>query len=137
MGKDVEQTVFTRADRQRFRQKIRRCLDVFAQMLAESRFQTGPMAGLEIELNLVDDAGDPTMRNAAVLEAIADPAFQTELGQFNIEINLLGLPLHPGDGVVRFACRRVQHYSSSNGSQVQNACRRRQKRSRLTRSPHV
>jgi gamma-glutamyl:cysteine ligase YbdK (ATP-grasp superfamily) len=88
MGKDVEQTVFTRADRQNFRQKIRRCLDVFAQMLAESRFDVGPMAGLEIELNLVDDAGDPTMRNADVLDAIQDPAFQTELGQFNIEINL-------------------------------------------------
>ncbi len=88
MGKDVIQTEFTRSDRANFRQKIRRCLDVFAQMLAEARFETGPMAGLEIELNLVDDAGDPTMRNAAVLDAIADPAFQTELGQFNIEINL-------------------------------------------------
>jgi hypothetical protein len=88
MGKDVEQVEFSRADRQRFRQKIRLCLDVFAQMLSEARFEVGPMAGLEIELNLVDDAGDPTMRNAAVLDAIADPAFQTELGQFNIEINL-------------------------------------------------
>jgi gamma-glutamyl:cysteine ligase YbdK (ATP-grasp superfamily) len=96
MGKDVEQTEFTRADRQRFRQKIRLCLDVFAQMLAESRFDAGPMAGLEIELNLVDDAGDPTMRNAAVLDAIADPAFQTELGQFNIEINLPPRKLGPG-----------------------------------------
>ena len=28
------------------------------------------------------------MRNAAVLEAIADPDFQTELGQFNVEINI-------------------------------------------------
>src|SRR3982751_2328686 len=88
MGKDVEQVEFSRADRQRFRQKVRLCLDVFAQMLSEARFETGPMAGLEIELNLVDEAGDPTMRNAAVLDAIADPAFQTELGQFNIEINL-------------------------------------------------
>jgi gamma-glutamyl:cysteine ligase YbdK (ATP-grasp superfamily) len=96
MGKDVAQTVFTRADRQRFRQKIRRCLDVFAQMLAESRFETAPTAGLEIELNLVDDAGDPAMRNAAVLEAIADPAFQTELGQFNIEINLPPRRLNTG-----------------------------------------
>ena len=28
------------------------------------------------------------MANAEVLEAIADPDFQTELGQFNVEINL-------------------------------------------------
>jgi hypothetical protein len=60
MGKDVERTEFTRADRQRFRQKVRQCLDVFAQMLAESRFDTDrPMSGLEVELNLVDEAGDP------------------------------------------------------------------------------
>ena len=38
--------------------------------------------------NLVDDEGDPALKNAEVLEAIADPAFQTELGQFNIEINV-------------------------------------------------
>jgi gamma-glutamyl:cysteine ligase YbdK (ATP-grasp superfamily) len=89
MGKDVDATVFTREDRQRFRRKVRRCLDTFARMLAESRFDfERPMVGLEIELNLVDAAGDPAMKNAEVLEAIADPAFQTELGQFNIEINL-------------------------------------------------
>ena len=28
------------------------------------------------------------MRNAAVLDAIADPAWATELGQFNLEINV-------------------------------------------------
>ena len=32
--------------------------------------------------------GDPAMCNAPVLEAIADAAFQTELGQFNVEINI-------------------------------------------------
>ena len=102
MGKDVEATVFTREDRQRFRQKVRRCLDTFARMLAESRFESErPMAGLEIELNLVDDSGDPAMRNAEVLDAIADPAFQTELGQFNIEINLPPRQLATG-GLVDF-----------------------------------
>ena len=33
------------------------------------------MTGLEVELNLVDERGDPAMRNAEVLEAIADPDF--------------------------------------------------------------
>ncbi len=102
MGKDVEATVFTREDRQRFRQKVRRCLDTFARMLAESRFDSDrPMAGLEIELNLVDNAGDPLMKNAEVLDAIADEAFQTELGQFNIEINLPPQQLSTG-GIVAF-----------------------------------
>ncbi len=58
-------------------------------MLRESRFDLRqPMTGLEIELNLVDGDADPAMRNTQALAAIADPAFQTELGQFNIEINV-------------------------------------------------
>jgi hypothetical protein len=58
-------------------------------MLSESKFDVErPMTGLEIELNLIDANEDPAMRNAAVLQAIADDQFQTELGQFNIEINV-------------------------------------------------
>jgi gamma-glutamyl:cysteine ligase YbdK (ATP-grasp superfamily) len=44
--------------------------------------------GQEIELNLVDERGAPSMRNADVLKAIASPAWSTELGQFNLEINV-------------------------------------------------
>jgi hypothetical protein len=89
MGQDVAARVFSRADRQRYREKVRTCLDVFARMLADERFEAGRGSfGLEIELNLTDDAGLPAMSNASVLEAIADPNFQTELGQFNVEINI-------------------------------------------------
>jgi gamma-glutamyl:cysteine ligase YbdK (ATP-grasp superfamily) len=89
MGEDVTATVFSREDRQRYRQKVKRCLDVFARMLSESRFEAAPGSmGLEIELNLTDEAGDPAMLNARVLEAIADGDFQTELAQFNVEINV-------------------------------------------------
>lgn len=88
MGEEVDAQEFTGADRTRHREKVRRCLDVFERMLRESAFDTDdPMTGLEMELNLVDEAGDPALRNAEALEAIADPDFQTELGQFNIEIN--------------------------------------------------
>ena len=89
MGEDVDAQEFSRADRTRYREKVHRCLDVFERMLSEDLFHTDdPMTGLEVELNLVDEAGDPALKNAEVLEAIADPAFQTELGQFNIEINV-------------------------------------------------
>src|SRR5256714_890183 len=58
-------------------------------MLSEARFNPERRSfGLEVELNLTDDAGEPALVNAAALEAIADPAFQTELGQFNVEINV-------------------------------------------------
>src|SRR5919106_6434003 len=89
MGEEVEVQEFTRADRTRHREKVRRNLDVFARMLREARFDTDdPMTGLEVELNLIDEVGDPALRNAEALQAIADPAFQTELGQFNIESNV-------------------------------------------------
>ena len=59
------------------------------------------MTGLEVELNLVDEACDPAMKNAEALEAIADPDFVTELGQFNLEINVAPRSL-AGDGIMTF-----------------------------------
>ncbi|MDT4929567.1 MAG: hypothetical protein QOF92_2434, partial [Pseudonocardiales bacterium] len=89
MGEDVASRTFSRQDRQLFREKLRSCLDVFAHMLGESKFDfERPLTGLEIEFNLIDDQQDPAMRNAEVLNAIANDDFQTELGQFNIEINV-------------------------------------------------
>ena len=89
MGEEVAHQEFTREDRTRYREKVRRCLDVFARMLRESAFDAeAPMTGMEIELNLVDEVGDPSLKSAEALEAIADESFQTELGLFNLEINV-------------------------------------------------
>src|SRR4051812_34507494 len=89
MGEEVAVTVFTREDRQRYREKVKRNLDVFARMLAEHAFDREQRSvGLEIELNLTEATGDPAMANAHVLELVSDPDFQTELGQFNVEINI-------------------------------------------------
>jgi hypothetical protein len=89
VGEKVTAQEFSREDRLRYRDKVKRNLDVFARMLSESRFECESRSiGLEIELNLTDDAGDPAFKNAEALEAIANPDFQTELGQFNVEINV-------------------------------------------------
>src|SRR5215210_7212096 len=89
MGEDVEAKGFTREDRRRYRDKVRRSLDVFARLLGEARFDAERRSfGLEIELNLTDIHGDPALVNAAVLESIADADFQTELARFNVEINV-------------------------------------------------
>src|SRR3954464_12006045 len=88
-GEDVAARNFSREDRQRYREKLRACLDVFGRMLSESRFDfERPLTGLEIEFNLVDDRHDTAMRNEDVLNAIANDVFQAEVGQFNIEINV-------------------------------------------------
>jgi hypothetical protein len=88
MGKDVSQGAFSREDRARYRHKVRRCLDVFALMLDDFGFDADrPTTGLEIELDLVDFDAEPAMRNEEILANLADPTFQTELGQFNLELN--------------------------------------------------
>ncbi len=94
MGRDIQAIKISGEDRRNYREKLRRSLDVFDRMLRESIFDTSlSLVGQEIELNLVDERGEPSMRNAAVLDAIANPAWATELGQFNIEINVPPRPL--------------------------------------------
>ncbi len=102
MGQEVKGREFTRHDRRVHREKVRQCLDVFARMLRESRFDfERPKTGLEVELNLVDDDCNPALKNTEVLEAISDPDFVTELGQFNLEINVAPRTLLD-DGVSAF-----------------------------------
>lgn len=89
MGEEVSSATYTREQRRSYREKVRQCLDVLERMLADARFDTDDqLTGLEIELNLVDADFAPAMVNAQVLESIADPDFQTELGQYNIELNV-------------------------------------------------
>jgi hypothetical protein len=89
MGRDVPAITVSQQDRRAYREKVRQCLDVFARMLRESRFASEtPQLGLEIELDLVDDQARPCMRNTEILEAIADPHWASELGLFNLEINV-------------------------------------------------
>jgi hypothetical protein len=89
MGRDIQAIKISGEDRRNYREKLRRSLDVFDRMLRERLFEADPaLTGLEIELNLVDENGWPSMRNADVLAALADPAWATEVGQFNLEINV-------------------------------------------------
>src|SRR6478735_8833721 len=124
MGEDVEAQEFSRADRTRYREKVHACLDVFARMLREARFDTDdPMTGLEVELNLVDEVGDPALKNAEALEAIADPDFQTELGQFNIEINVPPAKLREGglttfEDTLRRSLNDAEEKSSAVGAHM-------------------
>ena len=89
MGRDIPAIAVSEQERRAYDQKARRCLDVLRRMLSESAFTDGAARlGLEIELNLVDAAGLPSMKNTEVLTALADPSWASELGQFNLEINV-------------------------------------------------
>ncbi|MFJ1708135.1 glutamate-cysteine ligase family protein [Kitasatospora sp. NPDC088346] len=89
MGEKVVATRAELSDRQLYRRKLQSCLDVLERMLREQRFdRPRAMMGLEIELNLVDEQGLPVLGNTRVLQSIASADFQTELGQFNVEVNI-------------------------------------------------
>jgi hypothetical protein len=96
MGDEISASSYSREERQRYREKVQLCLDVFERMLSSATFESdgeNPLTGLEVELNLVDLERQPFLGNAAVLEEIADPLFQTELGAYNIEMNVPPRPL--------------------------------------------
>jgi gamma-glutamylcysteine synthetase len=89
VGQDIEQVRFTREDRQRYREKVKRNLTVLREMLEEGRFETDrKLVGIEVEFYVVDDDGEPMMINAELLSRLESETFQTELAQFNIEFNL-------------------------------------------------
>ncbi len=89
MGEDIERVEFTREDRQRYRDKVKRCLAVFHEMLDADMFEVRrKLAGLEMELYVTDADGRPAHVNAELLARLESADFQTELAQFNIEFNL-------------------------------------------------
>lgn len=96
MGEEVKRTTYDSAHRREYRRKGALCLDAFETMLAQSSFDSEqPLTGMEIECNLVDADYQPAMSNRHVLDAIGDPAYQVELGAYNIEFNVPPRPL-PG-----------------------------------------
>ena len=124
MGDEVQHTSYSRAQRQQYRKKVQLCLDVFETMLAESSFEFDrPMTGMEIECNLVDGDYQPAMTNQEVLAAIADPAYQTELGAYNIEFNVPPRPL-PGrralklESEVRASLNAAETKAGTDGAHI-------------------
>jgi hypothetical protein len=89
VGRDIDQVRFTREDRQRYREKVKRGLEVLRQMLEHGSFETQrKLIGVEVEFYVVDTDGEPMMINAELLSRLESEDFQTELAQFNIEFNL-------------------------------------------------
>ena len=124
MGREIQAIKFSGEDRRVYREKVRRSLDALARMLREHRFEDNPASvGQEIELNLVDSQALPSMRNTDVLDAIADPAWGVELGQFNLEINvpprrLAGDALAELEQVVRDDLNAGDNKARSTGTRV-------------------
>ncbi len=89
MGQDIDQIRFTREDRQRYRDKVKRNLAVLKHLIDTGAFEVErKLVGVEVEFYVVDGDGAPMMINAELLSRIESEDFQTELAQYNIEFNL-------------------------------------------------
>lgn len=88
MGEDLRTHEFDATALRRFSLALLDDLEALETLLDDGRIESGVRRiGAEQEMFLVDRAWRPAPVNLALLEALDDPAFTTELGSFNIELN--------------------------------------------------
>jgi gamma-glutamyl:cysteine ligase YbdK (ATP-grasp superfamily) len=103
MGQSVERSSFEHRDFVRFQRALRAETDWLHNLVERDQLsQHAPMAGLELEAWLVDAAGRAAPRNAEFIARCASPEVVTEIGRFNIEINVPPQPV-AGTGLDRLA----------------------------------
>lgn len=123
MGREVARTEYTRSQRTRYRRELRRNLDIFETFLDHAEFRTEGTIGVELEMNLVDDAEQPALTSTAVLEALDDPDYVHEIGAFNLETNLpvtspLGAGLRGLEDELERRMRRAEDAARTRGGHV-------------------
>ncbi len=94
MGQNIDQTEFSDNDYRHFQTKLFEQLATLKAMLARPNFGNEPLKlGAELEMYLVDHQGEVKLNNQLLLEKLADPQFQPELNQYNLELNLSAFEL--------------------------------------------
>jgi len=89
MGKNIAKLKFTENDFLQFQQKLYQQLEQLKHILARPNFgQETLKIGAELEMYLVDDQGEVSLSNQALIKDLQDEQFQPELNQYNIELNL-------------------------------------------------
>ncbi len=103
MGQSVERSSFEHRDFVRFQRALRAETDWLHDLVERDALsQRAPMAGLELEAWLIDATGRPAPRNAEFIARCASSEVVTEIGRFNIEINVPPQPV-AGAGLGRLA----------------------------------
>lgn len=89
MGQAIEQQQFTAADYQRFEGRLAEQLLELRSLLQQPGFGQGePTLGAEVELYLIDSAGQPVCRNRELCDALPGGGLTLEINRYNIESNL-------------------------------------------------
>ena len=93
MGRDITQSYYGIDDFRRFQCTLYNQLDQLKLILKNSEFGNEPLRfGAELEFYIVNQDGEVSLSNNSLLDGLADPQFQPELNQYNIELNLSAVP---------------------------------------------
>lgn len=96
MGEHKVKTVHSSEEKARFVDHLIKDIAVLDQMIGEDCFEQGiQRIGAEQELAILNNDCDPAFLGPEILDRIPDPRFTTEIGRFNLEINLDPLELTP------------------------------------------
>jgi gamma-glutamyl:cysteine ligase YbdK (ATP-grasp superfamily) len=94
MGIEIDRISFSEADYQAFGVRLEENLDCLQQLLARPGFGDGAASlGSELEMYVIDGAGNPLHANEEILAAADDPNLTLELNRYNLEFNLSPYPL--------------------------------------------
>lgn len=94
MGREIGQTRFTPADFAAFDARLRAETALLHERFRAAAFSTRDrVGGFELEVWLIDAAGNPAPINAPFLARLADPLVVPELARFNVEVNSRPEPL--------------------------------------------
>jgi gamma-glutamyl:cysteine ligase YbdK (ATP-grasp superfamily) len=94
VGIAIEREEFNREEYASFSERLAQNLETLRALLERPGFGVGDTSiGAEVEMHLIDAAGQPAPVNRAVLETVRDPRCTLETDAFNFEINADPLPL--------------------------------------------
>jgi gamma-glutamyl:cysteine ligase YbdK (ATP-grasp superfamily) len=94
MGQDINVSHFKHYDFHRFDQLIAREMEVLHEVFQTGRFsEKRAIGGLELELWIVDAAGNPLPINDDLLARTDSPDIVPEMSRFNVEFNVEPQPL--------------------------------------------
>ena len=124
MGSQDVQRDEDAAELRAFISQLLRDVQALERMLDEGMIESGVhRIGAEQEMFLVDAARRPAMLAMELLERVADPHYTTELGLFNLEVNLDPL-VFEGDclsrleGQLQSALQRLREAAHEHGAEV-------------------
>jgi hypothetical protein len=93
MGVSIDRAEFSDAEFAQFADRLQTGLSALERLLVRPGFGDGPRSiGAELELCLVDGAGQPLPRNADILATARHPRLTVEADRFNLECNTAPVP---------------------------------------------